>query len=589
MKLKLILAFLVALSSCTIKENICEEKDEKSEEKLVNTRSISLSDDGYEHLANPYSLAVMQHVYDTYSRSGVHLSPTNLYLRIQPKDSSQLQYLLNESGLEIFDYPLDIELDANEDYVDASLSENDFPWLYTVVKPDYELDSNFKYEIIESCYIPEEGETITLTKSSSIDVEDAAYQELGYDISEGAEVHPSGAGKVYPEGKITVLDGNRDAEIPVKGVKIRGHKFVKYSIGYTDENGHYRLRSKFKNKLHYAIVFDNVKGFGLWGNYGPFAIAHCSLGRDKNTGLDKKITKDNDPKLWRWSAVNNAGYDYYKMCESTGIKPPPGTLRIMVFANVQKGSTPMMRHVSVDNSMWLSFFKASGLALFDAYTNKMIFDMCLPDITIGTGDKSFSGIYEQTSHELSHASHFSQVGQTYWGKYIDYIVNKFGYGDGKGLYAEMCGISEMWGYMMGVAQQYDFLGVEDLKKYEIFPYKDWKHWFKPHIFWSLYAKGVLTKRQIFDCLTREVKSFDELASKMYEKYPYAISEISSAFKENDVPLNVDPNPEIRNQTVTSDLSIEGKKVHAEGITVSNGATLKLVGEQITIFSPFTVQ
>ena len=96
---------------------------------------------------------------------------------------------------------------------------------------------------------------------------------MGYDISEGAEVHPSGAGKVYPEGKITVLDGNRDAEIPVKGVKIRGHKFVKYSIGYTDENGHYRLRSKFKNKLHYAIVFDNV----IWVVGKLWSICYRSL------------------------------------------------------------------------------------------------------------------------------------------------------------------------------------------------------------------------------------------------------------------------------------------------------------------------
>ena len=92
------------------------------------------------------------------------------------------------------------------------------------------------------------------------------------------------------------------------------------------------------NKLHYAIVFDNIKGFDIWGNFGPFARAHCSIGKHSSDSCSKRITKEHDPKLWRWSAVNNAGYDYYKMCEETGIKEPPGSLKIMTLRSAESSS-----------------------------------------------------------------------------------------------------------------------------------------------------------------------------------------------------------------------------------------------------------
>lgn len=35
------------------------------------------------------------------------------------------------------------------------------------------------------------------------------------------------------------------------------------------------------------------------------------------------------------------------------------------------------------------------------------------------------------------------------------IITHGPYGDGKGMYAELCGIGEMWGYIMGVVQEYE--------------------------------------------------------------------------------------------------------------------------------------
>lgn len=104
---------------------------------------------------------------------------------------------------------------------------------------------------------------------------------------------PTRASSVYPEGTIRVLQQD-STFVPVKGVKIRGHRFVNYSTTYTDVNGNYILESKFRHRLHYAIVYNNIKGFDIWGNYAFFARANCNLGSHKKGGYSKDIEKDED-------------------------------------------------------------------------------------------------------------------------------------------------------------------------------------------------------------------------------------------------------------------------------------------------------
>lgn len=90
--------FCITLFSCSVKEEVVVENVQKITVKSrIKTRAST--SDGYDHLQNPYSISVMQSVYDTYSTDSVKINPTDVYLRIQPRDSSELDYLLNESGL----------------------------------------------------------------------------------------------------------------------------------------------------------------------------------------------------------------------------------------------------------------------------------------------------------------------------------------------------------------------------------------------------------------------------------------------------------------------------------------------------------
>lgn len=65
-------------------------------------------------------------------------------------------------------------------------------------------------------------------------------------------------------------------------------------------------------------------------------------------------------------------------------------------------------------------------------------------------------------------------------------------------------------------------------------------WIKAQIFWDLYAAKTLTKKQIYDCLTPTVDTYDELIDKMTSSYPSKADSIKIAFARNGiVPRNMD--------------------------------------------------
>ena len=78
------------------------------------TRSGADIPRSYQKLPNPYSLKVMQKIYDDYSVEPVILEPTELYVCFKPQDTTQLRTLHEVPDLELFEYPLDIVLEEGE-------------------------------------------------------------------------------------------------------------------------------------------------------------------------------------------------------------------------------------------------------------------------------------------------------------------------------------------------------------------------------------------------------------------------------------------------------------------------------------------
>lgn len=212
-----ILLLAVMLSSCTKDETDIMTDDNSNAPALAKTRSDGSDMVEYELLPNPYTVDVIQGVYDSYNVSKT-IEPTDLYVRFLPQDSLQLIALKNDYDLELFDYPLNIELPEDAVYQDPTIPEGSFTWLYTTVKPDFAFPKEIPYEVIEECYIPAEDETISPTRGGIINVEEAAFLSLGYPLE---EQEPETRGKRIPEGTIRVYDDYAGAFVPVKGVKIR--------------------------------------------------------------------------------------------------------------------------------------------------------------------------------------------------------------------------------------------------------------------------------------------------------------------------------------------------------------------------------
>ena len=586
--------YALSLSSCIDEDKKACIIDET--EIAVLDRLTSKSSEPaivYDTLPNPYSLNVMQEVYDIYSESEVTLSATDLYVKFMPKDSIQLQKLISDYQLELFEYPLDIELIEGVEYVNQNLPSTDLVWLYTTVPADFMFPDDVAYEIIDQCYIPEEDEIIgTVTKAGIVSVEDAAFELLGYDL--GADVSARIMG--VPQGAIKVMDDMNNF-VPVKGVKVRCHIFVKWATAYTDENGYYLMNKSFLLRPYYSVVFSNLKDFDVWDNWGPITCATYNMGRQSKYGYSENIHRSSS--AWVCAAVNNASYDYYKMCEQTGILKPPSALKIWIWSGFSASSAPMLRrindaigyngHSSVAN-FFINVFGYGAAATFLTQALRIF----LPDITIGSDNADYERIYYKVNHELAHSSHFSKAGSSFWAKYISYIMTYGAYGgNDSGRNAQLCAIGEMWGFFMGYIQV-----SEIFNRYLGIPLNV-DGWIYPNVFWDLCTTDVLSKKQIFDCLKPDVDTYDELVTELYTLYPEQAVDIYTIFRKYpQINLTVTP-PEVNgvmydafcyNQDVISSMSVSGDNVLVQNSTVRECANLTIdANTSITINKPFVVE
>ena len=227
-----------------------------------------------------------------------------LYVRFLPKDSTDI-VILQDSDLELFDYPLDYDIVVEGNtYHDPSLPENQITWQYTTVKPDYTFPA-IEYQILEECYIPEESEETRAGGIPGFATELETLAILNAKLPEKyqpqANTRALGLGK-KPEGTIKVKNDCTGAEEGLRGVKVRCHFLVNISSDYTDEQGRYQIGNRYVCNPHYAIVYDNTKDFVIWGNWAFVAAANHNLGYHSKTGFDKKV--ETTEKGWRWAVIS---------------------------------------------------------------------------------------------------------------------------------------------------------------------------------------------------------------------------------------------------------------------------------------------
>ena len=455
-------------------------------------------------LKNPYSVknvrSAVAALYPT--RASVDVPVSDLYVRFLPKSAEDLD-VLSDLGVETLEYPMDYEITTNGDYYhDPSVPEKDITWQYAVVSPDFRFPEGIEYEILEECFIPDEG-----VKTKGLDDLDwASVERKAYELTGNADLLvPETRAKSKPSGKVTIYDDKLKKTLGVAGVKMMANVFVKFGTTYTDENGNYQFSTKFSSKPRYNICFKNKKGFTIGFNAILIPASLSSLGKGSPEGIDVSINKDSDAALFRRCVVNNAANDYFAKCETTGVTKPASNVRFWILNFLRPSCALMMHHGALLDNKLVSKYLS---------TYSIIVRLFAPDITIGSKGKNgdYAELYSSAVHELAHASHFSRVGSDYWRCYATYILTSYlgtgdCYGTGNGENAGYCGIGEMWAYH-----------VENMiykERYGVNPSSGYDYWFKPQILDELETGGI-SRSDICTSLNAYVTDVDAFKSALKE-------------------------------------------------------------------------
>lgn len=477
-----------------------------------------------EKLEDPYTLdnmrSALSALYPT-KADRVDIAATDLYVRFLPRNDAQLQWL-QQQDLYLMDHPMDYAILREGDYYqDPEIGDEDITWQYALVPKDFPFPKDIRYELLDECYIAEHD--ATTRAADGIDwraVERESFRLTG----NGEMLSPeTKAGALAPEGRITIEDPAFSGGKPfgVAGVKVVCNIFVKFATTYTDRDGYYKMPRTFSGNPRYRLVFQNQKNFSIGFNWIIIPASVSTLGKGGPEGMDFHVTADGDEALFRRCAVNNAAFDYLSRCTGAdlGIPSPPSDLRFWIFAGLTSSSTCMLHHGAFLDGSLLDTYLGDYLGLVKLF---------LPDVTVGTKEKDYRGIYSTVVHELAHGSHYAKVGNTYWTPYIHYVIRSFiregwsAYGNGTGEGHGYCEVGEMWGYFMQASLEKDRYGGT-------VPSYGSSYWFKPDIFRYLYERG-LSRSDIFRAMTADVTSVEDLREELISLYPDRESVILQTFR-----------------------------------------------------------
>ena len=412
------------------------------------------------------------------------------YVRFWIENDEQREQLVADS-LQLSDIPLDVEVvEGGDYYIEESETEQEAHWVYTAVPTSYDFAPNIQHEIIEDLFLIEpttvsgEEETTADDTNSIVSSAFSAHTDFLYALEEESlrltgnleteELQPTTQGAVVqafwgrksskrPKGHVKVYNTVTGKMEAVVGVKVNVRRWFKWSYDYTDSSGFYEIRRGYRNNVRYTVVFKNRIGFKIWPSLFSVSSARYRAGSRSKSGHDFNFYTSSVG--WRWATVNNATVKYWDYCTDFGIGKPHHDLRITANGKSGGGAAPMFRRIgSITTAILGEFITASGAYLIWGVKAAVPVSLLwvtarfvLPDVIIkANASQGTDGVYSTTFHELAHASHYRKVGNTYWRKYIDKVIDNWvfhnstaPYGTGRGNNHELVALGEMWGYHIG--------------------------------------------------------------------------------------------------------------------------------------------
>lgn len=376
---------------------------------------------------DPFSLQYMQQALEQLkfenkipNNLNIQVRPTHLYVEFIPKTWDEYDLLvLNDRNLLLFDYPLNQEVQVDNDYFPTEFEIQSITSKFACIKSDYPFRNDIEYKILGERYFPD-------IDSLFPNVENRL--EIIKLLEERAELiaNPhlinleNGDGNLLnnwnPNGTIMVTDDEvaaiEQSSVPLRGVQVRVRRWTKIRTALTNENGFFSISTKFNRPVNYAIFYQR-KDFDI--RSGKFGQAWYN-GPKKSGSWDLLI--DNNPQRY-YSHIFQAANDYwyaYVMNFNIGLPPQNSFWRPAIKIGAINGTRTNgsgVTHVST--------------RLFGIFTQINIYSLNWPTSTI----------YATTIHEIGHASHWWQNSFAYnncedkvaegWCRGVEYYLTNYRY------------------------------------------------------------------------------------------------------------------------------------------------------------------
>ncbi len=401
---------------------------------------------------NPYAVSTMRDAFIELKDAGElpadadvddYVYTSHLYVKFSPESDEQVDALMADSTMILYNYPIDNEMTAENDEYTIRPEEGDTTTLhfYTAVPSDKVLPTDIPYTILEELYIPDEcsgnNASPSMKTISGEDISeniinalvDKSYQLAG-DIIFIDPIGPQNGGpgaeqmsNQYntwwrPSGNISAYDDILDGPVPLQGIKVRARSWFTTRIGVTDENGNFTCDGWLRRPAVYSFRWEGERwdvrdGLFIPANYnGPKRVGEWNLEIAGGKSLS-------------YSAIYRAAYRWYD-------------------GNVQGLTRPGNNRKEI-----ISYFHSSNPNRNGDYNTIMDSTDFLFDIRVWGKDyssnemRSVSRIYKTTCHELGHAAHYTNNKEIFsssdtfvkesWARCIEYLLTNQEYSEREAL------------------------------------------------------------------------------------------------------------------------------------------------------------